>query len=326
MLYLFERCKLSLSLIMLASVAIGCHVTPRFETPTMVSSPLLPLTTATMVQEQIPIASATISPTRTPTPTSTKTRIPIADFMWTPIPTLNPEAAISQIKELYVNTIPCELPCWWGIAPGQSTWAQARQILSQLSTEGGPYFKGVIPSYSYSFEVPENFEALNLGFIEATLYVRDEIVVAVSTNTGWVHRNFEFSRTGLLALLGQPDEIWIRYTPPEDEMLIEYEIDLLYKSEGILLNISGEAQKGNGTLLICPQNFQRGAFPPAITMYTTKIADTFDQLREMLFGKHDLAESRYVRLQTVTNGFGESDFFNVYKNENATECFDVHVK
>jgi len=183
-----------------------------------------------------------------------------------------------------------------------------------------------VTRYKYSFEVPVNFEALNLGFIEVSVYVSGDMVIAISTNTGWIHRDFNFSRSSLLALLGEPDEIWIRHTTPDTGLLIEYEIDLLYMSKGVLLNISGEAQLENNTLVICPQNFQRGAFPAAITMYAPEATNSFEQLREMLFGEYEPNEARYVRLQTVTDGFGESEFYNVYKNENATDCFALNVK
>lgn len=304
----------------------GCQVSVESETIVMLtpsqSTTITNKQTWTPTVSQTPVPTDTSTPTQTPTKTATNT--PAAT--WTPVPTLASENALARIRELYQDSEPCEIPCWWGITPGQTTWAQARQILSEIEPEYGPYYRDIVTRYKYSFEVPENFEALNLGFIEASIYVSGDMVIALSTNTGWLHRDFNFSRSSLLTLLGEPDEIWIRYTTPDPGLLIEYEIDLLYMSKGVLLNITGEAQIENNTLAICPQNFQRGAFPAAITMYSPEIADSFEQLREMLFGKYELAETRYVHLQTVTDGFGESEFYNVYNNENATECFAVNVK
>jgi hypothetical protein len=313
-----------IGLLMIA--AGGCQVS--FEPKTMVMLTPSPSTTITSTRTWTATASHTPVPTETSTPTQmpTKTATNTPTATWTPVPTLAPDTALARIRELYQDTEPCVLPCWWGITPGQTPWAQARHILSELSPEYGPYYRDNVTRYKYSFEVPENFEALNLGFIEVSIYVSGDMVIAISTNTGWLHRDFNFSRSSLLALLGEPDEIWIRHTIPDPGILIEYELDLLYMSKGVLLNISGEAQIENNTLAICPQNFQRGAFPAAITMYSPEIADSFEQLREMMFGKYDLAETHYVRIETVTDGFGESEFYNMYKNENANECFEVSVK
>lgn len=306
----------------------GCQVSTEPEALAMITpSPPATLTgtpTQTPKASQTPIPTYSSTPTQTQTPTKTATNTLTAT--WTPVATMDSEAALERISELYQYTEPCKFPCWWGITPGQTTWPQARQILSEIQTEQGPYYREIMTLYKYSFGVPAKFEALDLGFIEASIFVNENIVVAISTNIGWIHRDFDYSRTYLLTLLGQPDEIWLRHTTPESELLIEYEMDLLYKSTGVLLNISGEAKKQNDRLVICPQKFQSGAFPAAITMYAPEITYSFDELREMLFGKYELAETRYVRLSTITNGFGEREFYELYKNENAAECFAVNVK
>lgn len=225
---------------------------------------------------------------------------------------------------MFVNTEPCEIPCWWGITPGKTTWAQARQLLSEISPEYGPYYDGALPRYDYSFEVPVNFEPLGYGFIEASLYVQDEIVIAIGTSTGWLHRDFDYSFANLLSLFDQPDEIWIRYSPVEADFHIEYSLNLFYKEQGILLHKSGEAALKDNTLVICP--LQRGIFPMGITLFAPTITSSYDYLRELLFGKYELTETHYVRLSSITDGFGESEFYELYKNENAAECFSVDVK
>jgi hypothetical protein len=225
---------------------------------------------------------------------------------------------------LYVNTKPCEIPCWWAITPGKTTWAQARQELSKIGPESGPYFKGVLPRYDYSFEVPANFEPLNLDFIEPSLYVQNMIVVAIGTSTGWLHQDFDYSLANLLTLFGQPDEIWLRYSPVEADFHIEYSLNLFYKERGILLHKSGEAELRDNTLVICP--LQGGKFPMGITLFDPTITDSYDYLRELLFGKYELTETRYSRINTVTDGVGESEFYELFRNEDTAECFSVHVE
>ncbi len=301
----------------------GCQVS--IEPETLTPSPTMILASTRMwtpTVSQTPVPSNTSTPTQAPTKTATST----PTGTWTPVPTLAPEIALARIRELYQGTAPCELPCWWGITPGTTTWTQARQILSELSPEYGPYYKGALPRYDYSFEVPTNFEPLNLGFIEVSLYVQDEIIVAVGTSTGWIHQDFDYSLANLLALFDRPDEIWIRHSPVEADFHIEYSINLFYKAQGVLLGNSGEAIFRDNTLVICPLNVQHNTYPMGILLYEPNVTDSYEHLRELLYGKYELAEARYVRLSTITDGFGESEFYNVYKNEGASECFEVHVK
>lgn len=304
----------------------GCQVSFEPETlVTLTPSPSMTITstrTWTPTGSQTPVPADTSTPTQPPTKTATNSPTPT----WTPVPTLAPDASLARIRELYQGTGPCELPCWWGITPGTTTWAQARLLLSELSPEYGPYYRGALPRYDYSFEVPANFEPLNLGFIEVSLYVQDEIIVAVGTSTGWIHQEFDYSLANLLAMFDQPDEIWIRHSPVEADFHIEYSINLFYKAQGVLLHISGEATLRDNTLVICPLNVNHGIFPMGIMLFTPNVTDSYEQLRELLYGRYDLAEDRYVPLSTITDGFGVSEFYNVYKNDNATECFGVNVE
>ncbi len=99
---------------------VGCGTST---TPTVMSSAVLPTTT--------PLASVTpLLPTSTPTPTSspmlpTATPSPTLTPMpptITPIPTLAASARPTLVREMLKTNGGCELPCWWGITPGQTDW------------------------------------------------------------------------------------------------------------------------------------------------------------------------------------------------------------
>ena len=84
------------------------------------------------------IPPSTLLPTETltSTPTETKTPVPTATFI---IPTLTqyltPLPTLSYYKTKYLlyeaNNL-CDLPCWWGITPGISTWTESKQHIDRF--------------------------------------------------------------------------------------------------------------------------------------------------------------------------------------------------
>ena len=77
------------------------------------------------------------SSTQISTPAYTLTPdVPSATFTaaptWTLLATLPIEEAENAVAELFLNNRNCQLPCWWGIVPGETTWREAHAMLSTL--------------------------------------------------------------------------------------------------------------------------------------------------------------------------------------------------
>jgi len=70
------------------------------------------------------ILPTTSSPTDTDevAPTQTATVTPIDQTTDTPSPTVLPTRATGFIVEMMTNNDGCQLPCWWGITPGETRW------------------------------------------------------------------------------------------------------------------------------------------------------------------------------------------------------------
>ncbi len=85
----------------------------------------------------INLPTATIKPvTITATRQSTATRIAItATLIPSPMPTLSLEEKEIVTSELYKTNGNCELPCWWGIVPGETEWQTAKLLLNSVATE-----------------------------------------------------------------------------------------------------------------------------------------------------------------------------------------------
>ena len=57
---------------------------------------------------QLPASTASLTPAPTVTPS------------WTPLPTTLPDDVQKMVEELLVTNRNCELPCYWGIVPGET--------------------------------------------------------------------------------------------------------------------------------------------------------------------------------------------------------------
>ncbi len=94
--------------------------TPTASLPATIA-PLVPTITPTL--QPSPSATPLPAATKTPSPKPTKrpTRTPLPPTP-TRFPTLEPAAKLDFISRMLKSNGGCELPCWWGIAPGKTRW------------------------------------------------------------------------------------------------------------------------------------------------------------------------------------------------------------
>jgi len=100
---------------------------PASVSPTIPKKPVTMTPTITAILTKTPTPSSTATPpttTYTPTPTHTATL--------TPLPTLKPEQAEETIRTLLRESVDCPAPCFWGIIPGKTTLAEARDVFAHL--------------------------------------------------------------------------------------------------------------------------------------------------------------------------------------------------
>lgn len=143
----------------------------------------------------------------------------------TPQPTLTRIEQESYIKELLKTNGGCNLPCWWGIKPGETSWREAELFLRYLGTtiketkleSGAPYYGALlnpkIPEFSLGFVVHERQEG-----------ILDTIFVGGNHGSTQNQRDFE--------------AFWEPYSPKE--IVRKYKIP-----SRVLLRASGAGGPGN---------------------------------------------------------------------------------
>lgn len=278
--------------------------------------------TATVTVEPAP--SYTSSPTAVPTPTVTP--LPVGTATWTPVPTLAPAAALEALLRLYSTNGGCELPCWWGITPGATTWAEARTKLAPLGRLSGPWGEGKTVRYDFAFDMPESLDPF--GYFEPSLGVRDNMVVGIGLSSQWVKPDFDYSLAGILHTFGAPDEIRLRVitdTPYQPY----YDISLFYAVKGMLFGASDIAQVQGSHLIICPQafrldsEFQVDSYPPGLLLWDPSTNLNYQAVSYSTMGTRNANLPDFHLLEELSDDFDREDLYETYLDPQTTVCFDI---
>ncbi len=270
-------------------------------------------------QKLAPIILPTKVSTRAPNPSIIPTQT------WTPIPTLVPREKQLFIENNSTDIRDCEIPCWWKIKPGETTWQEARQILSSLDTEKGPYTTTRLQKYYYTFQ--QATETSPLGF-ELAVWLHGDRVIAIQTNSQWIKRNLDVSLAGLLKTLGQPEQIWVQVNADSPGRGTPYHLELFYQNQGVLIGVNGIALLTEKSIILCPQKTGRNSFPPFINLFSRLDYKDYEKLTSDLYGDRTAGISTHIfrRLSTLTNGFNEDEFFKVFSNKGSDVCIKISIE
>lgn len=181
------------------------------------------------------------------------------------IPTIieySEELAKSRVMKFLENNGDCTLPCWWGLVPGKSGFAQVSELIGTISDQTYTWdderrnvtiISASIP-YGYKND-PQNeifFSSINFYFQKGTLFILESSLY------------YQLTVQQFLAEFGNPNEIWVRtYSHViEAESSWElsswpFEIALFYKSKGIAIILyDGDAREENGgKITACPNEW-----------------------------------------------------------------------
>lgn len=181
--------------------------------------------------------SQTSTPVASPTPVSTNTSIYVAPI----IPTLNSADAKQLLNRMLSQNGGCKLPCWLGIYPGETRWADARATLNSFverieeqkftepDADGNThtidlayvYFERGVPSPEFSLETPGYFSVQSVdGIVQSVLAYQDT--------------SSHFNLSDLLSEYGKPSEVYINTTFASPTGEVPFSLVVYYPNKGIL--------------------------------------------------------------------------------------------
>jgi hypothetical protein len=258
-----KKIRIGLILFSICLVGISCNAHSSSEstktatcTSLLIASNTYTSPTITNTKTRLPSKTSTPAPTDTPSPTIPPT------IVWSPMATLSMGEADQKIQDLLDNNAGCQLPCWWGITPGETSKIDTIRYLSSftaLTTVWGPSGNYQIGSVEPGKPIGDFLSSYKIfgdyGNIE--YYFRDGLVYTISAYHGGGTGDkkvdtFQLSR--ILADYGVPEEMAVSAAPTAPGGPV-FDIYLMDGHKGIYVhyvyynvNISGN------DLRVCPRN------------------------------------------------------------------------
>ena len=185
-----------------------------------------------------------ITPTIQPLPLLSETPLitptPTLDYLFMPKKGPSFEQQVRLFEALKDNN--CELPCYLGITPGQTTWQEAKL---KLESYGNVFYGPDRSEKSLAYD----FRMVFLGSHVIILNIEDNIVQRIflsiiNHDESMYYDNWsKYSIHHTLIQLGAPDDIFINAN--EDG---GYSIAMVYKKSGMALEWYGMQKKKRGNL------------------------------------------------------------------------------
>ncbi len=260
------------------------------------------------------IPSSTLLPTETSTPTPTKTLAPTATFIIpTPTLSLTPLPTLSFYKTeylLYEAENKCDMPCWWGIIPGVSTWTETKQYIERFDRsrsfgiEKVTDPRGLITKssdsdiYQWYVWIP-NSDASTFILLE----VQDNLVTAIRVTQDLFAKFFPIHK--LFEVYGEPDKVLV-YVSDYDKNNSIYNafIYLVYEQKLILASYSYLGTETTNGVSLCVNQLS----PLGMTLWSSEV-----ELNEDYSVYKPLDEFSALTPNT---------FYEQFKNKNHT-CFEM---
>jgi hypothetical protein len=172
----------------------------------------------------------------------------------TPLPALSVEEAQAFVDELLETNHGCDLPCWWGITPGETTWEEAYQFFASFAVEISEPVKEVyiergeenkINRYNVYLPWRGGNSQFTLG-----IAVKNELVDVIAQSNSGMQRYFPPYL--LIERYGMQKETLLAIEPITPTGKPYYSLVLLFE-RGIGVHYTGEAEIINNQIEVCPK-------------------------------------------------------------------------
>jgi len=253
-----------------------------------------------------PSPSVTLPPTGTFTPipaTPTRTPHPTRTPRPTPVPTRTADEQRALIVDMLETNGGCELPCWWGVTPGQSDWQTVvdyfwayRLLVLDMPHPDRPF------DYSVTFDFSEKD-----GLVES-IEVNSEIFRgAVSERFAQDWRRY--SPDQVLNRYGIPSQVYLHMVPPiERDSPVYYTLGLVYDQVGFHIGYMGPAIYELPTMRACPR-FEE----------VTQIGLRLESPQP---GQSIMGSPVHIRTLEEATGMDVTTFYETFRNADSDVCLE----
>lgn len=301
-------------------ILIGCTTTTP--TPTPLEEAMIAIQTETATSIAMTPTQTSPPPTPTPTPSNTPTSSPTLQpkATQTPFAISTPlgESAAEQVLWLLETNNGCELPCWWGITPGQTDWPTAQKFLSIF--DSNIYEAAVTSELTYyGIRIPLLPEIFRVDQTELGILAHDGFVEKIFTDVSFGNTPPGYLTSYTLSMFltnyGQPSEVWLfTYRSAFEGNELPFAVVLFYADEGIVGLFSDNGGRQGDIVQGCPQK----DVVSFLSLWEPSLDLTFAQV---INGTSAL-ERDYLALEDATEMDIEA-FYETFKNADNTTCLET---
>ncbi|MCC6607333.1 MAG: hypothetical protein IT327_29270 [Anaerolineae bacterium] len=242
----------------------------------------------------------------------------------TPVPSPQPILSLAEKEalalEYYMTNGNCELPCWWGIVPGETEWQTAQLFLDSIALEISTNQESQFDQFfTANIYLPAPHELSNREELFLFLTVRSGKVVVIEP--GIPHTPLPSNRiytvAEILKTYGRPAEIKLDTYGYAHEGPNPFRIALYYPSLGILVRYGNYADFVDENVVGCIQSGT--GFPVLWDPINTL---TFAQALNGTRGLGTFGEQYYKPLEEATEMDVET-FYQTYLDPDTETCIET---
>lgn len=272
-----------------------------------------------------------LQPTHTPipnTPTSTSipdtptpTTIPITAMPRpTTTATLTHEQIDANLSELMLTNGDCELPCWWGIVPGETPLDSARENLATLGAS-------IVGSSSLSMGVDWG---MGIEFEVSNSIIQTMDIYSGYNNSGRIDRDKytngwqPYKLIAVLDRFGLPTRVLVYYPFQADPSSPAYHFLVFYEELGIEIDYTGSVEiLGEDHYRACPDmadiwNIHLFLYQPG---YVEDVVERILPASSISYIADPETAHEAISWQQTTGTTLES-FYESFHNNEANACFE----
>lgn len=234
----------------------------------------------------------------------------------TPVPSPQPTLSLAEKEalalEYYMTNGNCELPCWWGIVPGETEWQTAEHFFSTIAVKITSNAESETDSYystSITVPVPEDLSEINL--LIHTFIVEDGVIVEIKPEGPWGDRKVD-TVSEILSAYGRPTEVWLDTVGYTFGSYYPFGIALFYPEKGILARYWDEADLINDYLIGCPQ-----VDSATLELWSPKWNLSFEETLSRQQG------IQYYKPLSEVTGMDVETFYQTYLDPDTETCIET---
>jgi hypothetical protein len=266
------------------------------------------------------LTASLIAPTVTPSLIPTSTIEPTTTF--TQFPTLSPDQLDTVIIKLLKPNLQCQLNCWWGIVPGQTTWQKTQQWLSSEGIDTH-YFESSIRYYYKSYVNPDriinHFNFFTQGGVVNAIQITSQ---SAGDNDAFKKFWADYSPEAIIWTYGRPSHIWVdssAYGGADGNPTVRpFTIWFVYDDLGFFTSYSGSVSYGP-TYHFCPVFDRYGSDLWNLNMFLVSPKDekTLSEATQISPGP-----LYHLDLEVAAN-VTIDEFYALYQQKNKPICIDT---